>query len=76
MSARKTVMRGADMPVCDMRINSAQTYGAEAIGRPDMPHTLRSPTGGLLAATARPFLGAQGLAYATGTRELRPVTPA
>ena len=75
--------------------------GAAAFGRPDMPHTLRSPTGGdipqnlprrhlrrlalrvsvdfaetFLAATARPFTGAQGHAYATGTRWLRPVTPA
>ena len=75
MSARKTVLRGADMPVCGMRINATKTHGAAAIGRPDMPHTLRSPAGGFGAATARPFLGAQGLASATGTRALPPRDP-
>ena len=34
-------MRGADVSVCGMRMNSAETYVAAAIGRPDMPHTLR-----------------------------------
>ena len=108
--------------MCGMRINSAKTYGAAAIGRPDMPHTLRSPPGEIpkscprrrlrrlapygaagtfwkpcapglpcgfavltparivlvvfaYAATARPFLGAQGLASATGTRALPPRDP-
>ena len=63
------------MPVCGMRINSAKTHGAAATGRPDMPHTLRSPPGGFGAAAARPFPGAQGLASATGTRALPPRDP-
>jgi len=72
---KETVMRGADVSVCGMRMNSAKTYGAAAIGRPNMPHTLRSPPGGFGAATARPFPGAQGLASAAGTRALPPRDP-
>ena len=63
------------MSVCVTQINSAKSRGAMAICRPDMPHTLRSPPGGFEAATTRPFLGAQGLASATGTRALPPRVP-
>ena len=43
---KKTALRGADMPGCGIRANSARPFGAAAISRPDMPHTLRSPPGG------------------------------
>jgi hypothetical protein len=66
------ILRGADMPVCSMQMVSTKSYGAAAICRPDMPHTLRSPPGGFEAATAPPFTATQGLAYATGTRALPP----
>ena len=121
-SARKTVMRCAGMPVCAVQMFSTKIYGAAAICRPDMPHTLRSPPGEIpkscprrrlrrlapygaagtfwkpcapglpcgfavltparivlvvfaYAAPARPFLGVQGLASATGTRALPPRDP-
>ena len=69
------ILRGADMPVCSMQMVSTKSYGAAAICRPDMPHTLRSPPGGFFAATAPPFMATQGLAYATGTRALPPRDP-
>ena len=72
---QKTVMQGADMPVCDTQRFYTKNCGTVAICRPDMPHTLRSPSGGLLAATAPPFLATQGLASATGTRALPPRDP-
>ena len=40
-----------------------------------MPHTLRSPPGGVEAATAPPFTATQGLVYATGTLALSPRDP-
>ena len=39
------ILRGADLPVCDMQMVSTESYGAASICRPDMPHTLRSPPG-------------------------------
>ena len=68
-------MRGAGESLCGMQMFSANTNGATAFYRPNMPHTLRSPTGGVEAATAPPFLATQGLDYATGTRALSPRDP-
>ena len=70
-----TTMRGADELLCGMQRFSTSINGAMALCRPNMPHTLRSPTGGVEAATASPFLATQGLVYATGTRALSPRDP-
>ena len=70
-----TTMRGAGESLCGMLAFSTNIHGAAAFCRPNMPHTLRSPTGGVEAATAPSFMRAQGLVYATGTRALSPRDP-
>ena len=72
---RQTTMLGADESLCGMLRVSTNMGGTAALCRPDMPHTLRSPPGGVEAATAPPFMASQGLVYATGTRALPPRDP-
>ena len=74
-SVKKTVMRGADESLCGTPMFFTNIDGTAALCRPDMPHTLRSPTGGVEAATAPSFMMAQGFASATGTRALTPRDP-
>ena len=68
-------MRGAGELLCGMPMSSSNLNGTAAFCRPNMPHTLRSPTGGVEAATAPPFTATQGLGCATGTRALSPRDP-
>ena len=68
-------MRGADESPCGTPMFSTNINGTAALCRPDMPHTLRSPPGGVKAATVPPFMAAQGLASAAGTRALTPRDP-
>ena len=68
-------MRGAGESLCGMPMCFTNIEGAAAFFRPDMPHTLHSPAGGVEAATAPPFMATQGLVYATGTRALSPRDP-
>ena len=68
-------MRGAGELLCGMPVGSTNIHGTAALCRPNLPHTLRSPTGGVEAATAPSFLMAQGLGCATGTRALSPRDP-
>ena len=68
-------MRGAGESLCGTPMFSTNIDGTAALSRPDMPHTLRSPSGGVKAATAPPFMAAQGLASAAGTRALTPRDP-
>ena len=70
-----TTMRGAGESLCGMPTFSTNIHGTAALCRPDMPHTLRSPAGGIEAATAPPFMATQGLSSATGTRALSPRGP-
>ena len=70
-----TTMRGAGELLWGMQKFSTNIYGAAAFCRPNMPHTLRSPPGGVEAATAPSFVMAQGLGCATGTRALTPRDP-
>ena len=68
-------MRGAGKLLYGTPAISTNIHGTAAFYRPPMPHTLRSPPGGVEAATAPPFKATQGLVYATGTRALSPRDP-
>ena len=68
-------MRGADESLCGMQEFSTNISGTAALCRPNMPHALRSPPGGVEATPASPFTAAPGLVFATGTRALTPRDP-
>ena len=46
-SVKKTTMRGAGESLCGTPMVSTNINGSAAFCRPPMPHTLRSPTGGV-----------------------------
>jgi len=68
-------MRGAGELLCGTPKFSTNIDGSAALCRPAMPHTLRSPPGGVGATPAPPFTATPGLVYATGTWALPPRDP-
>ncbi len=57
---QKTTMRGADELLCGMPMFSSNLNGTAALCRPDMPHTLRSPPGGVESRHCVAFYGDAG----------------
>ena len=70
-----TTLRGADESLCGMLTFSTNIDGAAALCRPDMPHTLRSPPGGVEPPLRRLLWRRRDSSTLPAHGRYRPVTP-